>query len=64
MIKNMEMYLGVSTFLPPPPPPCRPQCLIVIRRTINCNVFTCCRNKRNIFEVLLNCRHINNDIDN
>ena len=57
----MEIYWGVSTFLPPPP--CRLQCL-TIRRTFNCKVFTACKNERNIFEVLLNCTHINNDIAN
>ena len=49
--------------LAPPPPPCRLQGL-TIRRTFNCKVFTACKNERNIFEVLLNCTHINNDIDN
>ena len=55
----MEMYRGVSTSLPP----CRLQCL-TIRRTYNCNVFTTSKNEINIFEVLLNCTHINNDIYN
>ena len=44
------------------PPPCL-QCL-TIRRTFNCKVFTACKNERHIFEVLLNCTHINNDIAN
>ena len=57
---KMEMYRGVST---PPPPPCRLQCL-TIRRTFNCKVFTACKNKRNLFEVLLKCTHINNNIVN
>ena len=56
----MEMYRGVSTSLPPP---CRLQCL-TIRRTINCKVFTASKDERNIFEVLLNCTHINNGINN
>ena len=55
----MEIYWGVSTFLSSPP--CRLQCL-TIRRTFSCKVFTACNNERNIFEVLLNCTHINNDI--
>ena len=46
-----------------PPPPCRQQCL-TIKRTFNCKVFTANKNDRNIFEVLLNYTHINNDIDN
>ena len=46
----------------PPPPPCRLQCL-TIRRTFNCKVFAASKNEKNIFEVLLNCTHINNDID-
>ena len=53
------MYRGVSTSLPP----CCLQYL-TIRRTFNCKVFTACKNKRNIFEVLLICTRINNDIAN
>ena len=59
IINNTEMYRGVSTSLPP----CRLQGL-TIRRTFNCKVFTASENKINIFEVLLNCTHINNDIAN
>ena len=59
IINNMEMYRGVSTSLPP----CRLQCL-TIRRTFNCKVFTASKDERNIFEVLLNCTQINNDINN
>ena len=55
----MKMYRGVSTSLPP----CHLQCL-TIRRTFNCKVFTASKDKRNIFEMLLNCTHINNDINN
>ena len=40
--------------------PCRLRCL-EIRRTFNCKA---CKNERNIFEVLLNCTHINNEIAN
>ena len=58
IINNMEMYSGVSTS----PPPYHLQCLTIIR-TFICKVFTVCINERNIFEVLLNCTHINNDID-
>ena len=61
IINNMEMYRGVSTSAPPPP--CRLQCL-TIRRTINCKVFTASKDERNIFEMLLNCTHLNNDINN
>ena len=56
---NIEMYRGVSTSLHP----CRLRCL-KIRRIFNCKVFTACSNERNIFEVLLNCTHINNGIAN
>ena len=64
IINNMEMYRDVSTFFPPPPPTsCRLQCL-TIRRTFNCKVFTASKDERNIFEVLLKCTHINNDINN
>ena len=59
IIKNMEMYGGVSTSLPY----CRLQGL-TIRRTFNCKVFTACKNKIKIFEVLLNCTHINKDFNN
>ena len=59
IINNMEIYWDVSTSLPP----CRLQCL-TIRRTFNCKVLTACKNERNLFEVLLNCTHINNDIAN
>ena len=59
IINNMEMYRGVSTSLPP----CSLQCP-TIRRTFNCNVFTASKDERNIFEVLLTCTHINNDINN
>ena len=44
-------------------PPCCLRCL-KIRRIFNCKVFTACNNERNIFEVLLNCTHINNEIAN
>ena len=57
----MEIYWGVSTFLPPPP--CRLQRL-TIRRTFNYKVFTASKDERNIFEMLLNCTQINNDINN
>ena len=59
IINNMEMYRGVSSSLPP----CRLQSLR-IRRTFNCKVFTASKDERNIFEMLLNCTHINNDINN
>ena len=59
IINNMEMYRGVSTSLSP----CRLQCP-TIRRTFNCKVFTASKNEINIFEVLLTCTHINNDINN
>ena len=58
-INNIEMFRGVSTSLPP----CRLQCL-TIRKTFNCKVFTASKDERNIFEVLLNCTHINKYIDN
>ena len=61
IINNMEMYRGVSTSFPPTP--CRLQCL-TIRRTFYCKVFTASKDERNIFEVLLKCTHINNDINN
>ena len=56
----MELY-EVLASSPPPPPPWRRQRL-TIRRTFNCKVFTACKNDINIFEVLLNCTHINNNI--
>ena len=59
IINNMDMYRGVSTS----PPPSRLQCL-TIRRTFNCKVFTASKDERNIFEMLLYCTHINNDINN
>ena len=59
IINNMEMY----QVLAPPSPLCRLQCL-TIRRTFNCKVFTASKDERNIFEMLLNCTHINNDINN
>ena len=52
------MYRGVSTSLPL----CRLQCL-TIRRTFHSKVFTACKKERNIFEVLLNCKHIK-DVNN
>ena len=61
IINSMEMYRGVSTSLPPLP--CRLQCL-TIRRTFDCKVFTASKDERNIFEMLLNCPHINTDINN
>ena len=59
IINNIDMYRGVSTSLPP----CRLQCL-TIRRTFNCKVFTASKDERNIFEVLLDCTQINNDVAN
>ena len=59
IINNMEMCRGVSTSLPP----CRLQCL-TIRRTFNRKVFTASKDERNIYEVSLNCTHINNNINN
>ena len=59
IINNMDMYVSTWHL----PPPCRLRCL-EIRRTFNCKVFTACKNEINIFEVLLNCTHINNEIAN
>ena len=53
------MYRGVSTSLPP----CRQQCLR-IRKTFNCKVFKASKDERNMFEMLLNCTLINNNINN
>ena len=55
IINNMEMYTSL--------PPCRLQCP-TIRRTFNCKVFTASKDERNIYEVLLTCTYINNDINN
>ena len=60
IINNIEMYRGVSTS-----PPSLVVCnAITIRRTFNCKIFTASKDERNIFEMLLNCTHINNDINN
>ena len=62
-IQNSTLWKCIEVLAPPPPPPFRLQCL-TIRRTFNCKVFTASKDERNIFEVLLNCTHINNDINN
>ena len=56
IINNVEMYRGVSTSLP--------LAVLKFARTFSCKVFTASKDERNIFEVLLNCKHINNDISN
>ena len=67
-IQIIKIWKRIEVLAPPPPPPpphppCRLQRL-TIRRAFNCKVFTGCKSEKNIFEVLLTCTHINNDINN
>ena len=58
----MEKCMEVVALPPPPSPPL--SCCLQGLTIRNCIVFTACKNERFIFEVLFNCTHINNDINN